>query len=72
MKTKEKDFQKSKWGIGMDEKFVKYFVDRTDKRFDDLEKKIDNLVKFKWQIIGGSGLASVLLAGLIHLIKITH
>lgn len=48
----------------MDRDLVKYFVDETGKKFDKLDErfnrvdqKLDLLFAFKWQIIGGSGVA---------------
>jgi len=38
----------------MDKNLMDYFVERTDERFDKLESKIDRLLEFKWQIIGGA------------------
>ena len=38
----------------MDERLVNYFIEETNKKFDRLETKIDMLLQFKWQIIGGS------------------
>jgi hypothetical protein len=40
-----------------------YYVESTNKRLDEIEKKIDTLLKFKWQIIGGS--LAISLAGSI-------
>lgn len=40
---------------------VRYFMEQTNKRFDDIECKLDLLLQFKWQIIGGSLVASTLL-----------
>lgn len=38
-----------------------YFIDKTDKRFDKLEKKLDEIIQFRWQIVGGAGLLTFLL-----------
>ena len=42
---------------------VEYFIERTDQRFDELERKVDKLLTFKWQIIGGS----IVLSGFVSL-----
>lgn len=43
----------------MDEGLVKYFIEETNKKFERLEGKVDQILKFKWQIIGGSLVVSV-------------
>ena len=37
---------------------VNYFIDQTNGRFLRLETKIDEILQFKWQIIGGSVVVS--------------
>jgi hypothetical protein len=40
---------------------VDYFIEQTNQRFEKLEHKVDKLLEFKWQIVGGSvGLSAVL------------
>jgi len=39
-----------------------YFMGQTNKRLDSIESKIDRLLAFKWQIIGGSLVASTVVA----------
>lgn len=34
----------------------------SDERFDKIEEKLDKLLRFKWQIIGGSLVASTVLS----------
>ncbi len=34
--------------------YYDYFVDQTNKRLDKIDAKLDKLLAFKWQIIGGS------------------
>jgi len=42
-------------------------------RLDNLEKKIDTLLEFKWKIVGGTIMASLLLTGAFQLIMtVTH
>lgn len=44
----------------MEKDLLDYFIKRTDERFDQLEEKIDTLIKFKWQIIGGAAIVSLM------------
>lgn len=47
-----------------------YFIERTDKRFDQLEEKMDSMLAFKYQIIGASTLVSTAAVLLIeHFLK---
>lgn len=39
-----------------------YFMGQTNKRLESIEGKLDKLLAFKWQIIGGSLVASTLVA----------
>ena len=41
-------------------------------RIDDIDKKVDNLLKFKWQIIGGSLVGSAFLTILFQLFVILY
>ena len=36
----------------MDKELIKYFMDETNKRFDKLDGKVDQLLRFKWQAVG--------------------
>ncbi len=52
----------------MSEKLLEYFIKHTDKKFDELhqrigniDSKVDVLLAFKWKIIGGSIVLSVLI-----------
>lgn len=45
----------------MEQDLIDYFIERTDERFDKLEDKVDTLLAFKWQIIGGSVIFSAFL-----------
>lgn len=40
----------------MSDKFD-YFIRKADERFDRIESKLDKLVAWKWQMIGGAGVA---------------
>ena len=51
------------------DKLIEYIKADTDRRFDEmqvqvtrLEEKIDLLFKFKWQIIGGSAVLSIIVS----------
>lgn len=37
-----------------------YFIEQTNTRLERIEDKVDRLLAFKWQIIGGSLFASAL------------
>jgi hypothetical protein len=37
-------------------------------RFDKLETKVDKLLEFKWKIVGGTILASLILTGLFQIV----
>lgn len=49
-----------------DQELIDYFIQETNKRFDKIEAKVDTILEFKWQIIGGSlvlsGICSVAIA----------
>lgn len=47
-----------------------YFVTETNKRLDRIEVKLDTLLAFKWQIIGGSMFLSAILAVTIQLLSL--
>ena len=58
----------------MDKDFMEYFIEKTDKRFDKMDKRFDKLdeniaklLKFKWQIIGGAGVLSIVITALAQL-----
>ena len=54
----------------MDEKLVDYYIRETNRRLIDIETKVDKLLRFKWQIIGGSVLLSVIFTVAIQLATI--
>jgi len=39
-----------------------------DKRLDRLEEKVDKLLAFKWQIIGGSAVISAIVGLVVHIL----
>lgn len=47
----------------MDNDLLEYYIQRADRRFDDIDKKLDSLVAFKWKIMGSvmavSGIVSL-------------
>lgn len=46
---------------------VRYFIDETNKKFERLETKVDLLLKFKWEVIGGASAVSFLVAVLVQM-----
>lgn len=52
----------------MENKLIDYFIEKTDRRLTAIETKLDKLLQFKWQIIGGSVVLSVLLTTAFQLI----
>lgn len=46
-----------------------YYVESTNKRLDQIEAKLDTVLKFKWQIIGGSFAISLAGSVVISLIS---
>lgn len=43
-----------------DDKF-EYFMEKTDQSLEKIEAKVDNLMSFKFMLIGASGLASFII-----------
>lgn len=39
-------------------------------RIDKLEDKVDKLLEFKWQIVGGTVLVSLLMTGVVQLLAV--
>jgi hypothetical protein len=46
---------------------VDYFIAETDKKYERLERKVDQLLEFKWKIIGGSVGLSVFITVLFQI-----
>lgn len=42
--------------------------DYLDKRLDRLEDKVDELLRFKWQIIGGSAVVAAIISVLVQVL----
>lgn len=58
----------------MDKGLIDYFIQETNKKFDKVEadmrsidSKVDQLLEFKWQIIGGSVILSLVVTLIIQL-----
>lgn len=51
-----------------DEKWMQWYREHTDQRFDKLEEKMDSLIKFKWQIMGGFGVIGVIVSVVVQLL----
>lgn len=41
---------------------LEYFIARTDSRLSHIESKLDQVLAFKFMILGGSGLVSVIVS----------
>ena len=52
----------------MEEDKIDYFMRRTDDRMEIIEKKIDILLGFRWQIVGGSVAVSSIISLIIVVI----
>jgi hypothetical protein len=51
----------------MDNKeLVQYFINETNKKFERLEEKVDLLISFKWQLVGGSVVLSLFASVAVH------
>jgi len=48
-----------------DERLLSYLIERVEK----IDSKVDKLLQFKWQIVGGSIAVSAIISGLVALIK---
>lgn len=45
--------------MSTNEQLIEYMI----KRIEDIDSKVDELLKFKWQVIGGSVLFSLIFTG---------
>jgi hypothetical protein len=50
-----------------DKNLIDYFINETNQKFEKLEAKVDQILQFKWQIVGGSVVLSVLVTLAIQL-----
>ena len=58
-----------------DKALVEYFIEETNKKFDslhlsikDMKNDVETIKKFRWQIISGSLVASVLITAIFQVI----
>ena len=51
-----------------DNELLKYFIGKTDERFNKIDEKLDILLKFKWQIGGAVFLSSILMSFALNLL----
>lgn len=54
----------------MTDETFKYFMQQTNLRLEKIDKNIEALLRFKWQIIGGSVIISVLCSAVITVVGI--
>lgn len=52
----------------MSEDKINYFIERTDKRLESIEEKLEVILRFKWQVIGGSIVLSALVSVAIKIL----
>lgn len=52
-----------------DKELIEYFIERTDRKLDKIDTKLDKLFAFKWQIIGGSLFLSTVVTTFISLYR---
>jgi len=48
---------------------INYFIDKTDDRLQRIEAKLDEVIKFKWQILGGAAVVSFIVSTIVILLK---
>lgn len=53
----------------MDDELLKYFIERTDARLTEMDQKLDDLVAFKWRIMGGAFVLGILGGLVFDLLK---
>jgi hypothetical protein len=46
---------------------VEYFIEQTNDRLEKIDQKLDEMIKFKWQIIGGSVVLSLVVTVIVQL-----
>ncbi len=51
---------------GASKELVDYFIEQTNERFSILESKMDQLLEFKWRVVGGVVAASCLVTMIIQ------
>lgn len=53
----------------MDDNFLKEYLEQLSAKLDKLEVKVDDLLRYKWQIMGGTGVLSLILVFIFELAK---
>jgi hypothetical protein len=49
------------------EKLFAYFVEQTNKKLDEMDRKLDDLFVFKWKVVGMSSLACFVVTALVEM-----
>jgi hypothetical protein len=49
---------------------LKYFIKETNKRFDDLDKKVDRLIGFRWMLVGAATAISAIVSGAFQIAQL--
>lgn len=47
---------------------VEYFVKRTDERLSNIESKLDQLIGFRWMLLGAAAVVSAIAGILVNLL----
>lgn len=47
----------------------KYFIERTDERLERIENKIEQLIGFRWMLIGMASALSAIISLAFHIMK---
>lgn len=53
-----------------DKELLEYYIKHSDSRFDKIDMKLDELIAFRWQIIGGSVVMSSLFTLVMNILFI--
>jgi len=51
----------------MDKELVDYFIKHTNDRLALMDNKLDRLLAFKWQVVGGSVILSIIVTVVIQI-----
>lgn len=51
----------------MDDNLLQYFIEQTNDRLNRIDQKLEELLTFKWKIIGGSVILSLFLSLAVNL-----
>ena len=52
-----------------DKKLMDYYIDHTNQRLDKIEEKLDKVLSFRWQIIGGAASISFFISLIAIVVK---